>query len=440
MKFNIEIYLNISEFLKTKTQNDFQNHKKEFYKNHKKFDEKKRLNYLLEYYDYEKKDENNNKEYSSIHTFILIKKFLPLIFLLLGFFITWFWFDKDEINLKIYFLVSIIPPFIILFYAIYKQFFSNNKSDLSFLIYLLKKINFQNFEFNKDFLYVIKISKLFIWIAIWYEIGILIATITIFSVFSVTFYSGTTYGANDYQITRNINVSSTKNIKTEKKYTQYSSAFWSKIITFLLIIMIFSKLLLYFLVQKKSIKIIKEALINSGDEFFYVLKNNVYIGQSEKNIKIEKQNLDTTEIKKVQKKELTKDDINHYDVLYYQIDLEEQSKINFNLSNEESLKNKTFSSYAYRLFGKKEEDNIILKKLKNLVIIYTSPQTIPDEQFKRNMLEILNLDNVHYIWIIPLKDENNRFSLIKKDDKDYAKWDKIIKKINDKNIRIYSEL
>lgn len=276
-----------------------------------------------------------------------------------------------------------------------------------------------------------------LWIksAIFYSIGALITTMLIFNFVGVKFYSGNTYGANDYeksyQQTQNINLTNNK-ISTNSLKKDESSAYWSRVITAALIIMIILKIVLYFLARRNNIITIKQALINQGKDFFNILQKNVDIGSNETN------NKEDNPFENKPQNGL-KQEYNKYYILYYQIDLDEQSKIQFNISNHDYLKNKTFNSYSYELFGKEEDDILTLKKLNNLVIVYTSPETIPDERFKKNMMEILE-SNVNDIWIIPLKHNMDSLQLLRKDDKDYKKWEKVIANIDNNHVRIHFDV
>lgn len=281
-----------------------------------------------------------------------------------------------------------------------------------------------------------------LWIksAIFYSIGALITTMLIFNLVGVKFYSGNTYGANDYeksyQQTENINLLD-KNLTNNKISNNSlkkveSSAYWSRVITAVLIVMIILKIILYFLARRNNIKTIEQALINQGKDFFNILEKNVDIGSNETNNKEDKPFENKPQSRLEQ-------EYNKYYILYYQINSDEQSKIQFNISNHDYLKYKTFNSYSYGLFGKKEDDILTLKKLNNLVIVYISPETIPDERFKKNMIEILE-SNVTDIWIVPLKDDNDKLELLRKDDKDYKKWEKVIANIDNNHVRIHFDV
>lgn len=282
---------------------------------------------------------------------------------------------------------------------------------------------------------------LWIKLAIFYSIGALITTMLIFNLVGVKFYSGNTYGANDYeksyQQTENVNLLD-KNLTNNKISTNSikkdeSSAYWSRVITAVLIIMIILKIVLYFLARRNNIKTIEQALINQGEDFFNILEKNVDIGSNETN------NKEDNPFENKRQSRLEQEEYNKYYILYYQINSDKQSKIQFNISNDDYLKNKIFNSYSYGLFGKKEDDILTLKKLNNLVIVYTSPETIPDERFKKDMIEILE-SNVTSIWIVPLKNDNDKLELLRKDDKDYKKWDKMTRDINNNHIRIHFDV
>lgn len=55
------------------------------------------------------------------------------------------------------------------------------------------------------------------------------------------------------------------------------------------------------------------------------------------------------------------------------------------------------------------------------------------------MIEILR-SNVTDIWIVPLKDDNDKLELLRKDDKDYKKWEKVIANIDNNHVRIHFDV
>lgn len=435
---NLKLYFNISNFLKNKKDKDFIKYKNIFYEKYKIFDEKKKLEYLIDYYQTQsnKKDEN----YKIFENISYIKKVILISFFILGMILTSLFFDK-EINVNLYLIVSVGLPLIYFIYLSWEYFRYRfpTKPEKSILSWFLKK-KFKNF--NEQHSHILKTysTMLGTQLSISYTIGVLISTIIIFSVFNVTFYSETTYGANDYNITttkytKDINQSN-KNIKINKKQSKYSSAYYSRFITLILILMISLKTIFYIFARRDNRKTINLALIHQGDIFFQSLKPIINIGLEKEDIKNNSNN--KKKIRDVIQKQ-NNIDLKDYYILYYEIEKDNIYKIEFNISNHPNLKNKLFKSYTYGLFDKEDEDIKTLHKLNNLVVIYTSAETIPDETFQDNILDIIKTD-VNDIWIIPLKDNGNKLDLLKKDDKDYNKWETIITKINNNHIRIHFDL
>lgn len=439
MKLNFEQYLKVSEFLNSKNSEDFKNYKKEFCKNGCEYKREEKLEYLKEYYKEEsiKKDGSQN----ILEDIFILKRILIGFALFFGFLLTVSYYEK-EVDVGLYIITSVIFPLSYFFYLVYRHFSYKfpDKYEPSILNKVLK-IKFENFK--DDLSHVLKTYSTMLWIklAIFYSIGALITTMLIFNLVGVKFYSGNTYGANDYeksyQQTENVNLLD-KNLTNNKISTNSikkdeSSAYWSRVITAVLIIMIILKIVLYFLARRNNIKTIEQALINQGEDFFNILEKNVDIGSNETN------NKEDNPFENKRQSRLEQEEYNKYYILYYQINSDKQSKIQFNISNDDYLKNKIFNSYSYGLFGKKEDDILTLKKLNNLVIVYTSPETIPDERFKKDMIEILE-SNVTSIWIVPLKNDNDKLELLRKDDKDYKKWDKMTRDINNNHIRIHFDV
>lgn len=438
MKLNFEQYLKVSEFLNSKNSEDFKNYKKEFYKNNPEYNSEEELKYLKEYYDRESK--NKDESQNILEIMVILKRILMGFALFLGFVLTALSYNK-EVNISLYILTSIIFPLFYFSYLVYRHFsYKFPKKNESSILKLILKNKFENFK--DELSHVLKTYSTMLWIksAIFYSIGALITTMFIFKVAGVTFYSGDTYGANDYSINHqqkeNMHLSD-KNLTNNKILAnspnkQHSSAYWSRVITAALIIMIILKIVLYFLARRNNIITIKQALIKQGEDFFNILEKNVDIGSNETNNKED----NPFENKRQSRLE---QEYNKYYILYYEINSDEQSKIQFNISNDDYLKNKTFNSYSYGLFGKNEDDILTLKKLNNLVIVYISPETYPDERFKKDIIEILR-SNVTDIWIIPLKDDNDKLVLLRKDDKDYKKWEKVIANINNNHVRIHFDV
>lgn len=432
---DLELYFNISNFLKNKRDKDFIKYKDKFYEKFKTYDDKREIEYLVDYY---KTNCNKRDEKYKIFKYIkFLKKIILISSFILGVGLTFLFFNKD-ININLYLITSVGLPLIYFIYLGwgYFRYTFPNKPEESILNWFLKK-QFTNFSDEHSHILKTYSTMLLVEAGISYTIGVLAATIIIFSVFNVNFYSETTYGANDYKIDRNISdINNSTNIKTNQITTNYSGAYYSRFITLILVLMIGFKTILYLFTKKNNKITINLALINQGDNFLKALKSIVDIGleDEEKNSSINNQKSKLNSIEK-------EDNINieSYYILYYEIEDFNIDKIEYNISNNSNLKDKVFKSFSYGLFDKEDDDINTLKKLNNLVIIYTSAETIPDETFKDNMLDIIKTD-VNNIWIIPLKDDNNKLELLRKDDKDYQKWEKIITQIDDNRIRIHFDL
>lgn len=444
MKLDFEQYLKVSEFLNNKNSEDFKNYKKEFYKKNSEYNSKDELKYLLEYYDRESinKDESQN----ILQIMIILKRILIGFAFSLGLILTVLYYDNDKkVDIGLYSITSVIFPLLYFLYLAYIHFsYKFPKKNEPSILNLFLKNKFENFK--DELSHVLKTYSTMLWIksVIYYSIGALITTMLVFKLAGVTFYSGTAYGANDYEksnqqiekiISLDKNLTNNK-ISNNSPKKDESSAYWSRVITAVLIIMIILKIVLYFLARRNNIKTIKQALVNQGEDFFNILKTNADIGLSvDDNEDILLTNQAQNKLNIEEKRSLKK-----YYILYYEINPEDQSKIQYNISNEENLKNKEFSSYSYCLLKKVKDDINTLKELSNLVIIYTSPETIPDETFKENIIEILTKTQTNDIWIIPLKDEFGKLQLLRKNDKDYNKWDDMIKNINNNHIRIHFDI
>lgn len=201
MKPDFEQYLKVSEFLNNKNSEDFKNYKKEFYKEYPEYNSEEKLKYLLKYYENEDFESKNSQD--MIEAILIFKKTVITLSLVLGLLLTFFSFN-NKININIYVITSIILPLIYLVYLAYRHFsytFPSKDPETSILNMQLKK-RFKTFKCTNDFSYVIKTYSTMLWIksAIAYSTVALIATFIIFKYETVTFYSGDTFGANDYEI------------------------------------------------------------------------------------------------------------------------------------------------------------------------------------------------------------------------------------------------
>lgn len=441
MKIGIEKYFEISDFLSSKTKHDFQTYKHLLNKEQTSFDEEDPLKALENYYESEHSSKHRPKIFETI---LSVQKTVVVLAFLIGFgvnFIHW----GDRVNIVYYGFFSLFLPLAYLLYLLVLHFRYNfpSKVENSLLQrYLQKRFK----EYSMEHSHVIKTysTMIFVQLGIAYFLGILLSTVLVFSATNVTFYSGSTYKANDWGKTvltpsktaeKNDSNTSAPDTKASLPYTYYSSALLSRIITAALALMLFMKIVLYFLAKRNNEKTIRQALLKQAESFFTALKTDAQIGFYTPNETTRK----TAKSSKTEKKQTF---FKTYSIMYYEIDPEDAQKIQTDIADDEILKNKERKGeYFFALLDNEEEDEEILQKLEGLVLLYPSAETLPDEAFKRKMLDILRRGRyVTNIWIVPLKDEEDRFRALKKNDKDYKKWESLVAGIGHKNIRIYYDL
>jgi hypothetical protein len=259
-------------------------------------------------------------------------------------------------------------------------------------------------------------------IGISYAVGILVATVIIFWAHSITFYTESSYDANDTFQTLQT---------TEKNRVIESKSYYSELITGLIVIVIFLKLLLRYFALKRVKKTIFNSLEEQGELFFEVMKKNIEITENHSEHKqlISKEDKSLRESKSVENLDYIK--------LYYEMELDLAKNIEF---YDDKLEGKSFDEYAFALFDKEEEDEKILEELQNLVLIFTSPESLADETFRVYISEILQNSHVEEIWILPLVQSDGKYILADKSDEKYPDWrDKIENIIADERVSLYNE-
>jgi len=413
----IKDYFTLSEILKNQDNKTIQDYQKSINYQYNK-DEK--LKELYKFYDnFKDKQSFNINLFEKLNN---IKKILLTIIFLISFFITYNYFD-NEINIKTYLLFSVALPLIYSLFTLIKitRYKYPQKDETSFLNTFIKKIS-SNFENKHNHILKTYSIVMFVEIGISYAVGILVATMIIFWSHSITFYSETSYSSTNTTIEK---------IQTKKDRVIVSKSYWSKLITLLIFLVISLKIVLRYFANKVLQKTINNSLEEQAQLFFDVMQTNTNIYKNS----IDKE--DNTVNKQEFYIQIEKNQSSIYHKLYYEIEFEDAKNIEF---KDDTLKEKSFKEYSFALFDRDDEDEEVLQELSNLVLIFTSPESLADETFKNYIQQMLQNPNIVQIWILPLVQQENKLILSKKGDEKYFDYKKKIEKmINNDRVSLYNE-
>jgi len=412
VSISIKKYFDISSFLETKQRRDFIKYQKSL----ENYDDKKRVEELLTFYKASQEKEHDSNLFESL---LFMKKSLLIILFIMTFVVSYNFFDR-EINIKTYLLFSVGLPLLYTLFALIQiiKYKYPQKDEKSYLNSFMKKI-FAKIDNRHN--HVLKTYSLLtlVDIGISYALGLLSATVIIFWAHAITFYFEGSYDANDTLQTTQIN------------RVIESSSYYAELITLLIIVVIALKLLLRYFALKRVNKTILNALEEQGEMFFEIMKKNIHISQNQ---------FQQKEVISKESKVLRDKGSMHnvdYVKLYYEMELNLAKNIEF---YDERLKDKSFKEYAFALFDKEEEDEKILDELENLVLLFTSPESLADETFKVYISDILETSRVEEIWVLPLEEDNGKYVLSHKDNAKYSDWkEKIENIIADERVSLYNE-
>ena len=342
---------------------------------------------------------------------------------------------KETININLFLLVSIVFPFVLMLFSGFRilSYRFPVKKEKTFLERFLPK----EFELQSEDTHLLK-TYLFIVFqktAIGYALGIVFSTIFLFFVNKVDFNYDNTYNLS---------------VEFEQKIIDFFAFGWSHIAPvfvphlehieqnrsgfafFILLSILFWNILPRFLLllvaYKKYNRSLKNAFEVKTKELVMFLQNSVRVeGNSASSI---------PKFKETQQK--TADsclDIETVFLLFYEMppcEIELDEKI---------VQEKPKKSFAVAAFDMDEaEEQKIIDTLSNLVIIFPSPQTLPDESFKSFVKKILQNPEVTQIWVVVTTEEEDSLKVALKTDKNYNEWHyQINEVIDDLRVRLYHE-
>lgn len=436
----LEKYFNISEILGRKTKEDFEKYRDKLHSEKHEYNKNDKIKELLKYTAQYKENQT-----SEVFEYLANIKYILLITTVFTFIVTYLFFDRD-ININEYLIFSVLLPFayfIWLAYS-YSQYRRGVKVEQSIVSNILKrKFNTEDFDKHSQPLKTYSLLVL-CKIGIAYSLGVFLSTFIMFNVHSITFYTASTYQAEEttdnIEVPNNVKGADTnktiKIIKSNSGREIMPQQSGSILITILIIVVIVLKLIIWFFANRNLNQSINDSLLLQGNVFFNVMEQNVVVKQ--------KTSQENTSPKKVVNTNNNTLDNNFslldYYVLYYQIDLNVRDKIDFDFSNDIELNNKTSESFSFAIFDKEDEDENVISKLGNLVLIFTSPESSTDNTFKDDIKLILKQEKIKQIWILPLVESNNSYCLAQKGDDKYDEWQKQINKnVKNDKVRLYNE-
>ncbi len=464
---DLKEYFNISNLLTLKSEEDFTKYRKVMHQNKYKFDENNKIKELKFFYS-ETAVDNKVDYYDSLNR---IETTLIVITIIFGILISFLFVDKS-IDINIFLAKAIIIPFIFMFFSaisILKYSYPSKKND-SLIIRIfnciqIKKTDSQiikiiksilTFKFDNKYYYVYKAHSIQIFqiLGIVFSLTVLFCTILIVIFTSITFSYETTIIDLVWE-QRIINLfafpwawafpSSLPNLELIKiavsgnqdliKNTPQGTWVVFQIMSIVSWI-ILPRIILWFFSKKVLKKVLIINLVEEAKCFFDIIfRESEFI--TIKNSNKEEKKIFLTEEKEYKQNMLYKDFYN----IYYELTLIESKTIEFNYDKNKDLQDKTFENYTLGNFEEEDKDEEVILKLANLVLIYISPLSLPDESFKNYIKKIISNQAVKQIWILPLiKKEKEKYTLLNRRTPEYNEWENQINRIiSNKKVKLYDE-
>jgi hypothetical protein len=448
MKISINKYFEISSKLSNKTKEDFEKYKKEI--NPKIKNKEELIKIYLE--KIETKNINVFTTLKKINNIIKISTFL--LSFLLGILLS-----KQTLNINIYLLISIVIPFVltnISFIKLYTYKYPK-KEEHSLLSKIIKRINK---DYNSKDNHIIKLYsfKIVQILNLSYMTGMLLAMLTMFFLTSITFNFESTYKSIETiehyiinffsypyawvlpEAVPNIEIINKTGLKENLNY----NGVWASFIMITMIVwVIIPRILLLIYANFKLMKTIKTRYFNLTKDFYKIMLEQVEIKKNEEKNKENKEYKENSIEEKNKNNSKNINNKTEYFELFYEMEKEEIEIIKENKYLKEEIKNKIkkVKKYTIGLFEEEEKDKKTLKELYNLIIIYTPPESLPDETFKELINKLIKNDKIAQVWIIPLTEtEKGEYIFSIKGDYKYNEWENQINiEINNSKIRLFNE-
>ncbi len=344
-------------------------------------------------------------------------------------------FFQKSININLFLVLSIIVPFVFMIVSGLRIFLYRFplKKERTFFDYFLS----EEMKINAEDSHVLKLYSFMVFqkAAIAYAFGILLSTMFLFFVNKVDFNYDNTYDLS---------------VAFEQKFVDFFAILWSwfspefvpqlgdidqsrgsfAVFILLSIVLwnILPRALLLGVVYGKYHRAILNAFELKTKKLRQLLEHSVQVHRS------------SLEEKKLQEKSPIQIVRKNFHVktiyrLFYEMDPCEI------VLDEKTLIDKPQKSFAVATFDiEEEEEKRIINELENLVIVFPSPQTLPDESFKSFLKKILQNEAVLQIWVVVTIQTQYGIEIALKSDKNYAEWHyQINRVINDLRVRLYHE-
>jgi len=352
----------------------------------------------------------------------------------IGFLLGMVFFQKT-ININLFLIISIIFPFVLMLFGSYRilAYRFPIKKEKTFLERFLPK----EFELAAEDTHLLKtyLFVVFQKMAIAYAFGILLSTMFLFFVNQVDF---------NYDNTYNLSVA------FEQKIVDFFAVVWDWalpefvpklddleqnrgvfavfILLSILVWNLLPRFLLLMVAYKKYNRALHNALEIKTKELILVLESSV---QVDTKASYKRPSINDAQ-KKKEKMPL------HIETVYKLFYEMQPCDI---ILDDKVLLDKPQKSFAVATFDMDEnEEQKIIDELKNLVIVFPSAQTLPDESFKSFIKKILQNKNVLQIWIVVTIEKENSIKVALKTDKNYNEWRYQINEIiDDLRVRLYHE-
>jgi len=122
--------------------------------------------------------------------------------------------------------------------------------------------------------------------------------------------------------------------------------------------------------------------------------------------------------------------------IFYEMERLEYERLSFKLPH--YLREKKVEKYSLGLWEQEDELEVITA-LENLVLVFCSPQSLPDETFKEMLKTIRKNKVVQQIWVVPLIEEDGMYKKATPYDRGYEDYKIHIQRLEDDKIRLFDD-
>jgi len=447
---NAKKYFDIATLLSVKTENDFSQYRKNVHEKQGTFD-KNNLIEELQKYSLENIQEDDTIYYRSLQR---VRNWLFGCTIVFAIFLS-FLFIGNSIDINLFLLKAIVIPFIFMFVSwigIMRYKYPNKKVD-STLIKMLNKIPSLKFDNKYYHIYKAYFVQVFQIAGILFSVTILVCTILLLLFTSISYSYETTIidilweqkiiilfaspwswampsFVPDLELIKIAFLGDDAFIKNTPQRVWAVFQIMS-IVTWIVI----PRIIVWFLAKKVLAQVLCTSLEVQGEVFWKSIFKKSEYSKMEKVEVVEKENEQSAVAPNISNT-LYKDFYN----IYYELTIQESQNIDF-VYDDRNLDKKTFRSFTLGNFEEEEQDEITLEKLGNLVLVFVSPASLPDESFKDQLKKILTNENVQQIWVAPLiQIEEEKYRLANRRDEEYSEWRYQINQIlANKKVKLYNE-